>query len=223
MGTEFEIPVAQSGSQPARLPRRLGLLNALSINMSNMVGTGPFITVPAILATMGGPQSLIAWGVGAALAIADGLVFAELGSAIPASGGSYIFLRECFGRQRWGHMLAWIFVWQFLFSGTLEIATSSIGMAEYTGFLWPGLLVPLGSEIDGGKHHRRRHARSLPQDPGHRPPDARSLDRDAADRSLGHLHRVHPRSIPGCCWLFRPEHGISACPSYSAWAMERCW
>jgi APA family basic amino acid/polyamine antiporter len=122
------------------LPRRLGLLNAISINMSNMVGTGPFITVPAIVATLGGPQSLIAWGVGALLAIADGLVFAELGSSIPASGGSYIFLRECLGRHRWGRMMAWIFVWQFLFSGTLEIATSSIGMAEYTGFLWPKLL-----------------------------------------------------------------------------------
>lgn len=105
-----------------------------------MVGTGPFITVPAILATLGGPQSLIAWGVGALLAIADGLVFAELGASIPASGGSYVFLRECLGRQRWGHMMAWIYVWQFLFSGTLEIATSSIGMAEYTGFFWPKLL-----------------------------------------------------------------------------------
>lgn len=140
MATEVAIVVAQPANPPVKLPRRLGLLNALSINMSNMVGTGPFITVPAILATMGGPQSLIAWGAGALLAIADGLVFAELGAAIPASGGSYIFLRECFGRDRWGHMLAWIFVWQFLFSGTLEIATSSIGMAEYTGFLWPGLL-----------------------------------------------------------------------------------
>ena len=121
------------------MDRKLGLLNAISLNMSNMVGTGPFITVPAIIATMGGPQSLLAWGVGAILAIADGLVFAELGAAIPASGGSYIFLRECFGRARWGRMMAWIFVWQFLFSGTLEIATSSIGMAAYAGFLWPKL------------------------------------------------------------------------------------
>jgi APA family basic amino acid/polyamine antiporter len=140
LSIEVATAAAQSGQTHGRLPRRLGLLNALSINMSNMVGTGPFITVPAILATLGGPQSLIAWGVGAALAIADGLVFAELGAAIPASGGSYIFLRECLGRDRWGHMMAWIFVWQFLFSGTLEIATSSIGMAEYTGFLWPKLL-----------------------------------------------------------------------------------
>jgi basic amino acid/polyamine antiporter, APA family len=133
---------ASTGSPQAAhvpLPRQLGLLNAVSINMSNMVGTGPFITVPAIIATLGGPQSLIAWGVGALLAIADGLVFAELGASIPASGGSYIFLRECLGRQRWGHMMAWIFVWQFLFSGTLEIATSSIGMAEYMGFVWPKL------------------------------------------------------------------------------------
>jgi amino acid transporter len=137
--TNISTPSSEIPPSHPPLLRRLGLLNAVSINMSNMVGTGPFITVPAILATMGGPQSLLAWAVGAILAISDGLVFAELGAAIPASGGSYIFLRECFGRQRWGHMLAWIFVWQFLFSGTLEIATSSIGMAEYTGFLWPKL------------------------------------------------------------------------------------
>ncbi len=121
------------------LPRNLGLLNSISINMSNMVGTGPFITVPAIIATLGGPQALLAWFVGAVLAIADGLVFAELGAAIPASGGSYTFLRECFGPQRWGRLMAWMFVWQFLFSGTLEIATSSIGMAQYTSYLWPNV------------------------------------------------------------------------------------
>ena len=141
MSTEVETAVAQSAhGEHGHLHRRLNLLNAVSINMSNMVGTGPFITTPAILATLGGPQSLIAWGIGALLAIADGLVFAELGASIPASGGSYTFLRETLGRKGWGHMMAWIFVWQFMFSGTLEIATSSIGMAEYAGFLWPGLL-----------------------------------------------------------------------------------
>ena len=140
MSMETGSAATATGHERAHLVRSLGLLNAISINMSNMVGTGPFITVPAIVATLGGPQSLIAWGVGALLAITDGLVFAELGSSIPSSGGSYIFLRECLGRQRWGHMMAWIFVWQFLFSGTLEIATSSIGMAEYTGYLWPKLV-----------------------------------------------------------------------------------
>ena len=157
MSIEVATAAPQSVHAHVPLPRRLNLLNALSINMSNMVGTGPFITVPAILATLGGPQSLIAWGVGATLAIADGLVFAELGASIPASGGSYIFLRECLGRDRWGHMMAWIFVWQFLFSGTLEIATSSIGMAEYTGFLWPGCL-----PIDGESNCWRRASRVSP-------------------------------------------------------------
>jgi len=127
------------GVGPASLSRRLGTVEAISINMSNMVGTGPFITVPAILATMGGPQALVCWGFGAVIAIADGMVFAELGTTFPNSGGSYNFLRECFGRERFGKLMAWLFVWQFLFSGTLEIATSTVGMAEYTCFLFGGL------------------------------------------------------------------------------------
>jgi APA family basic amino acid/polyamine antiporter len=116
------------------------MLDAISINMSNMVGTGPFITVPAILATMGGPQALICWFLGAVIAIADGLVFAELGTTFPSSGGSYHYLRACFGREKLGRLMAWLFVWQFLFSGTLEIATSNVGMALYTGFLFKGLV-----------------------------------------------------------------------------------
>ncbi|HTZ57493.1 MAG TPA: APC family permease [Acidobacteriaceae bacterium] len=124
----------------AHLPKKFGLLNAVSINMSNMVGTGPFITVPAIVATMGGPQALLCWFVGAAIAIADGLVFAELGTTFPSSGGSYTYLRECFGRESLGRLMAWLFVWQFLFSGTLEIATGTVGMALYSGFLFKGLV-----------------------------------------------------------------------------------
>ena len=122
------------------LPKKFGLLNAISINMSNMVGTGPFITVPAILATMGGPQALICWFLGAVIAIADGLVFAELGTTFPSSGGSYNYLRECFGREGLGRLMAWLFVWQFLFSGTLEIASGTVGMALYTGYVFKGLV-----------------------------------------------------------------------------------
>jgi APA family basic amino acid/polyamine antiporter len=128
-------------SRTAVLPKKFGLLNAISINMSNMVGTGPFITVPAILATMGGPQALICWFLGAIIAIADGLVFVELGTTYPNSGGSYNYLRECFGRHGLGRLMAWLFVWQFLFSGTLEIATGTVGMALYTGFIFKGLVV----------------------------------------------------------------------------------
>jgi len=121
------------------LSKKFGMLDAISINMSNMVGTGPFITVPAILATMGGPQALVCWLLGAVIAIADGLVFAELGTTFPASGGTYNYLRECFGRDGLGRLMGWLFVWQFLFSGTLEIATSTVGMAAYTSFLFKDL------------------------------------------------------------------------------------
>lgn len=136
------IMTMPSPNPPAvtQLAKKFGLLDAVSINMSNMMGTGPFITVPAILATIGGPQALVSWFLGAAIAIADGLVFAELGTSFPSSGGSYNYLRECFGREGLGRLMAWLFVWQFLFSGTLEIATSTVGMAAYTSFLFKGLL-----------------------------------------------------------------------------------
>jgi amino acid transporter len=138
-------PVSRaSNSTPASTPqpqlqRRLGILNATSINMSNMIGIGPFITVPPIIATMGGPQALISWFVGALLAICDGLVVSELGAALPGAGGPYVFLRDTFGRERWGKLMAWMFIWQFLFSGTLEIASGSVGMVQYLGFLWTDL------------------------------------------------------------------------------------
>ncbi len=124
------------------LHRRLGVLNATSINMSNMIGTGPFITIAGadgIIATMMGPQALIGWLVGAVIALADGLVVAELGAALPSSGGNYVYLREGYGPHRWGRLMAFLFVWQFLFSGPLEIASGNIGLVQYLAYFWPGM------------------------------------------------------------------------------------
>jgi amino acid transporter len=126
------------GAQP-HLRRHLGLLNSISINMSNMIGIGPFITVPIIIGTMGGPQSLISWFTGAVLAIVDGLVVSELGAALPGSGGTYAFLRDSFGRERAGRLMAWLFAWEFLFFGTLEIASGTIGMSQYLSYFWRSL------------------------------------------------------------------------------------
>ncbi|MGH9430305.1 MAG: APC family permease [Terriglobia bacterium] len=123
------------------LHRKLGLLNATSINMSNMIGIGPFITVPLILATMGGPQALLSWFVGAILAIADGLVISELGAALPGSGGTYAFLRGSYGPETWGKLMAWMFAWEFLFFGPLEIASGTIGMTQYLSYFWKGLTI----------------------------------------------------------------------------------
>ena len=125
-------------SQP-ELRRRLSVLNATSINMSNMVGIGPFIAIPLILGTLGGPHAYMAWLVGVIIAIADGMVVAELGAALPAAGGTYVFLREGFGPKTWGRMLAFLFIWQVLFAGPLEIASGNIGLVQYLKVFWPSM------------------------------------------------------------------------------------
>jgi amino acid transporter len=121
------------------LPRRFGLLQATALNMSNMIGIGPFITIPVLMAAMGGPQAMLGWVVGLVIACGDGLVWSELGAAMPGSGGSYHYLREAFGRQFFGRGMAFLFIWQFLLSGPLEIASGYIGFAQYARFLWPGM------------------------------------------------------------------------------------
>jgi len=123
----------------SQLIRRFGLLQATALNMSNMIGVGPFITIPLLMSALGGPQALLGWLVALVIVIADGLVWSELSAAMPGSGGSYRYLREGFGRERWGRMVAFLFIWQFILSGPLEIASGYIGFARYLRYVWPDL------------------------------------------------------------------------------------
>jgi amino acid transporter len=124
------------------LERRLGLLQAVSLNMSLMVGIGPFITIPLFVGTMGGPQAMVGWVLGAAVALADGMVWSELASSFPGSGGTYHFYDAAYGSSRVGRLLKFLFVWQFLFSGPLEVATGAIGLAKYLSYFVPSLAEP---------------------------------------------------------------------------------
>ena len=121
------------------LTRGLGLVEATALNMSNMVGVGPFVTIPLLIGAMGGPQCLLGWAVGTVLALCDGLVWAELAAAMPGEGGSYLYLREAFRRTRLGTLLPFLFIWQFIFSGPLEIASGYIGFAQYLGYFRTGM------------------------------------------------------------------------------------
>jgi APA family basic amino acid/polyamine antiporter len=121
------------------LRRELGLVQATSLAITDMVGIGPYITIPLLLATMGGPQALMGWLVGAVLAFCDGLVWAELGAALPKAGGSYNYLREAYGPAQAGRWLSFLMVWQIMFSAPLSVASGSIGFADYLHFLIPGL------------------------------------------------------------------------------------
>jgi amino acid transporter len=122
--------------------RRMSLLQAVSLNTSMMVGTGIFITLPALMDTLKGPQSMIGWVLGGLIALADGMVWSELAAAFPGSGGTYHFFDAAYGRARVGRILKFLFVWQFFFSGPLEIATGAIGMVKYLGYFVPILRAP---------------------------------------------------------------------------------
>jgi amino acid transporter len=132
------IPPSIHGARES-LQRRIGLRSAVLFNMLEMIGVGPFITLPLVIAAAGYRLSVGAWLLGALIAVADGLVWAELGAAFPLAGGSYAFLREIYGPERAGNWLSFLYVWQLSFSAPLSIASGCIGLASFLAWFWPGL------------------------------------------------------------------------------------
>jgi amino acid transporter len=135
-----------ANAEQSHLLRRFGLLQASALNMANMVGVGPFITIPLLMSALGGPQSILGWLVGFIITLSDGLVWSEFGAAFPGSGGSYIYLREAFGPERLGRLMAFLFIWQFIISGPLELASGYIGFAKYLSYIWRGM-TPLEARL----------------------------------------------------------------------------
>jgi amino acid transporter len=135
---------AHASSAPVNAPqqdpglvRGLGLKEAVALNMIDMIGIGPFVVSPLVIRAMGGPQALLAWTAGAVLALLDGFVWSELGAALPRAGGSYVFLREAYGPQKWGRLMSFLFVWQTLIQAPLVIASGAIGFSQYATYLHP--------------------------------------------------------------------------------------
>jgi basic amino acid/polyamine antiporter, APA family len=124
------------------LIRGISLAGATTLNMIDMIGVGPFITIPLIVSAAGGPQAMLGWIAGAIFALCDGLVWAELGAAMPEAGGSYQYLKRIYGPNSLGRLLSFLFIWQLSFSAPLSIASGCIGLAHYAGYLWPSLEHP---------------------------------------------------------------------------------
>ncbi|MGQ0649135.1 MAG: APC family permease [Gemmatimonadaceae bacterium] len=122
-----------------RLVRRFGPFHATALNMTNMIGIGPFITIPLLMSALGGPQAMIGWVVALVIVLCDGMVWSELGAAMPGSGGSFGYLRTGYGEEKLGRLMGFLFVWQFVFSGPLEIASGYIGFSQYLGYIWKGI------------------------------------------------------------------------------------
>ncbi len=122
-----------------QLIRGVGTAGATALNMIDMIGVGPFITMPLIIAAMGGPQAMLGWIFGALIVMCDGLVWAELGASMPKSGGPYNYLKEIYGSDRLGRLMSFLFIWQLTFSAPLSIASGSIGFASYSAYAFPAL------------------------------------------------------------------------------------
>jgi amino acid transporter len=118
--------------------RTLGLMPALAVNLTQMCGVGPFVTIPLLVSAMGGPQALVGWVIGALIAMADGLVWAELGAAMPGAGGTYLYLREAF-QYRTGRLMPFLFVWTAMIAIPLIMSTGVIGIVQYLGYYFPSL------------------------------------------------------------------------------------
>ena len=117
----------------------MGLAQSVAVNMLNMIGIGPFITIGVILTAMGGPQAVLGWLLGALFSVCDGMVYAELGAAMPGAGGAYIYFREAFNPRTWGHLISFLFLWETIFVAPLGISGAAVGFADYTHYFLPGL------------------------------------------------------------------------------------
>ena len=121
------------------LQRHFGLLQATALNITQIVGAGVFITIPFMLKALPGPYALLGWVAAGLVMFFDSLIWSELGAALPGSGGSYLYLLECYGRNRWGRLMAFLFIWQFLISGPLELGSGLIAIAQFSSKLTPGI------------------------------------------------------------------------------------
>src|SRR6202790_1536121 len=130
------MPQPNSGS---KVTRKAGFWGATSANVLNMIGVGPFLTIPLALAAMGGPQAMLGWILGAFVSLCDGMVWAELGSAMPFAGGPYYFLLEAFGPRSYGRLFSFLFFWEAIVLGPISIAGGAVGFAQYAGYLIPNM------------------------------------------------------------------------------------
>jgi APA family basic amino acid/polyamine antiporter len=127
-----------TGTGPPSLVRGIGLKTAINLNVLNMIGVGPFITLPLMVAALGN-RAILGWIFGAILALCDGMVWAELGTRFPESGGSYLYLNRLYGIEKWGRLLSFLYIWQLTFSAPLSTASGAVGLSDYATYLWPKL------------------------------------------------------------------------------------
>lgn len=125
------------------LRRELTFTSAAAIVVSNMIGTGIFTTTGFLAGDLGRPWLVLGiWLVGAMVALAGCLCYAELGINFPRSGGEYVYVREAWG-PAWGFLSGWV---SFFAGFSAPIAAAALAFSEYLAYFFPRLSVTSPTE-----------------------------------------------------------------------------
>src|SRR5256884_320027 len=117
-----------------RLVKGLGLLDATTLVMGSMIGSGIFIVSADIAKQTQSPGLLIVtWVVAATLTLIAALTYGELAAAMPQAGGQYVYLREAFGPLS-GFLFGWTL---FVVIQTGTVAAVAVAFAKFAGVFVP--------------------------------------------------------------------------------------
>jgi APA family basic amino acid/polyamine antiporter len=113
-----------------KLVRGLGLIDASSLVVGTIIGTGVFLKTAVMAQELGSPFWVMsAWIFAGILSLAGALTYAELGGLFPQAGGEYVFLREGYGR-----LPAFLYGWmRFWIASPGTIAAYAVGAATFLG------------------------------------------------------------------------------------------
>lgn len=128
--------VARKTDADAGLVKGLGLVDATTLVMGSMIGSGIFIVAADIARQVQSPGLMIVtWVVTAMLTIIAALSYGELAAMMPHAGGQYVYLREAFG-PLWGFLYGWTL---FLVIQTGTIAAVAVAFAKFAGVFFPSI------------------------------------------------------------------------------------
>ena len=123
-------------SKDTGLVKGLGLMDATTLVVGSMIGSGIFIVAADISRQVRSPGLLImTWVVTAMLTMIAALSYGELAAAMPHAGGQYVYLREAFG-PLYGFLFGWT---MFLVIQTGTIAAVAVAFAKFAGVFFPGI------------------------------------------------------------------------------------
>ncbi len=123
--------------------RRISGLTATSIVVANIIGTGIFTSLGFQVGDLpSGFAILMLWFIGGVCALCGALCYAELGAALPRSGGEYHYLGTIF-HPALGFMAGWI---SATAGFAAPVALSAMAFGNYLTGVWPGV-PPLAASL----------------------------------------------------------------------------